>query len=82
MDEAIVRRAREAMGPESLLMVDAGAKQRRFLAAGLQMGPCGRRTCWRHGSVTWFEEPLAPDALDDYVALRRAAKYESQAARC
>jgi L-alanine-DL-glutamate epimerase-like enolase superfamily enzyme len=25
-------------------------------------------------NVTWFEEPLVPDALEDYVALRRAAK--------
>jgi L-alanine-DL-glutamate epimerase-like enolase superfamily enzyme len=26
-----------------------------------------------HYDVAWFEEPLKPDALDDFVALRRAA---------
>lgn len=70
-DEAVVRAAREAVGPEALLMVDAG----------------GSDAFWPHGykwalrtaqmladyAVAWFEEPLAPDALEDYIALRRAA---------
>ncbi|HEU5011615.1 MAG TPA: enolase C-terminal domain-like protein, partial [Roseiflexaceae bacterium] len=70
-DEAIVRAAREAIGPDNLLMVDAG----------------GSDAYWRQGykwalraaemlanyDVTWFEEALNPDAFDDYVALRRAA---------
>ncbi|MGA2621189.1 MAG: mandelate racemase/muconate lactonizing enzyme family protein [Thermoguttaceae bacterium] len=69
LDEAIVRAAREAVGPESLLMVDAG----------------GSDAFWRQGykwalrtaqmlagyQVAWFEEPLKPDALPDYVHLRR-----------
>lgn len=71
LDEAIVRAAREAIGPDNLLMVDAG----------------GSDAYWRHGykwalrtaemlaayDVAWFEEALRPDAFDDYVALRRAA---------
>jgi D-galactarolactone cycloisomerase len=71
LDEAIVRAARDAVGPDALLMVDAG----------------GSDAFWRQGykwalrtadmlaayDVAWFEEPLAPDALRDYVALRRAA---------
>ena len=70
-DEAIVRAAREAIGPDNLLMVDAG----------------GSDAYWRQGykwalrtaemlanyDVAWFEEALNPDAFDDYVALRRAA---------
>ena len=69
LDEAIVRAAREAVGADSLLMVDAG----------------GSDAFWRHGykwalgtshmlaayDVAWFEEPLRPDALQDYVLLRR-----------
>ncbi len=71
LDEAIVRAAREAIGPDDLLMVDAG----------------GSDAYWRQGykwavrtaemlanyDVAWFEEALKPDAFDDYVALRRAA---------
>ena len=69
LDEEIVRAAREAVGPESLLMVDAG----------------GSGAFWRQGykwalrtaqmlaqfDVAWFEEPLPPDAMSDYVLLRR-----------
>jgi len=71
LDEAIVRAAREAVGDEAQLMVDAG----------------GSDAYWRQGykwalrtadmladyGVAWFEEALRPDALEDYVALRRAA---------
>jgi D-galactarolactone cycloisomerase len=70
-DEAIVAAARDAVGPESALMVDAGASD----------------AFWDHGfkwalktaamleafAVDWFEEPLSPDALEDYVTLRRLA---------
>jgi D-galactarolactone cycloisomerase len=69
LDEAIVRAAREAVGPDVPLMVDAG----------------GSDAFWKHGykwalrtsrmlaeyDVAWFEEPLKPDAIDDYVLLRR-----------
>jgi L-alanine-DL-glutamate epimerase-like enolase superfamily enzyme len=71
LDEAIVRAARDAVTPESLLMVDAGASD----------------AFWQHGykyalrtaqmlaayDVAWFEEPLKPDAMEDYVHLRRRA---------
>ena len=71
MDEAIVAAAREAIGEDCLLMVDAG----------------GSDAYWTNGykwalrtadmladyDVYWFEEPLHPDALEDYVQLRRAA---------
>lgn len=70
LDEAIVRAAREVID-DGWLMVDAG----------------GSDAHWRQGykwalrtadmlaeyNVYWFEEALKPDALDDYVALRRNA---------
>ena len=68
MDERIVRAAREAVGPDCRLMVDAG----------------GSDAHWPHGykwalntskmladfGVEWFEEALRPDALEDFVLLR------------
>jgi L-alanine-DL-glutamate epimerase-like enolase superfamily enzyme len=72
VDEAIVRAAREAIGSESLLMVDAGASD----AYWPQNYKWALRTADMLAAyeVTWFEEPLVPDALEDYVALRRASK--------
>ncbi len=70
-DEAIVKAARETVGPEIELMVDAG----------------GSNAFWPHGykwalqtarmladyQVTWFEEPLRPDDLEGYVKLTENA---------
>ncbi len=71
LDEQMVCAARDAIGTDSLLMVDAG----------------GSDAFWQHGykwalrtsqmlatyDVEWFEEPVKPDALDDYIRLRQAA---------
>ena len=71
VDEAIIRAAREAIGEETELMVDAG----------------GSGAHWENGykwalrtaemltdyHVVWFEEALKPDALRDYVLLRQHA---------
>lgn len=71
LDEAIVRAAREAVGTDSMLMVDAGASDAYW--------PQGFKWALRTAemlasySVDWFEEPLHPDALTDYVELRRRA---------
>lgn len=72
VDEAIVRAAREVLGEDSLLMVDAGASD-AFWPQGYKWA---RRTAEMLESygVYWFEEPLPPDALDDYAELRRAAR--------
>src|SRR5205814_3019704 len=71
LDEAIVRAARDALGPDALLMVDAGASD-AFWTQGYKWA---LRTAQMLASydVAWFEEPLRPDALDDYVRLRAAA---------
>lgn len=66
-DEAIVKTARETIGEDIELMVDAG----------------GSDAFWPHGykwalntanmladyDVTWFEEPLRPDDIDGYAKL-------------
>ena len=69
MDEAIVRSAREAVGPDSMLMVDAGGSD-AFWNNGYKWA---LRTAEMLASydVDWFEEPLAPDAIEDFINLRR-----------
>lgn len=72
LDEAIVRAARDAVGPDSLLMVDAGASD-AFWPRGYKWALRTAEMLYDY-EVAWFEEPLVPDALEDFVALRRAAK--------
>jgi D-galactarolactone cycloisomerase len=69
-DEAIVRAARDAVGVQSLLMVDAGASN----AFWPRNYPWAVRTAGMLAAydVHWFEEPLPPDNLHDYVLLRNA----------
>ena len=71
-DEAIVRAARETVGPESMLMVDAGGSDPFW--SGNYKWALNTADMLRDYDVAWFEEPLHPDALDDFVALRRASK--------
>lgn len=71
LDEAIVAAARAAVGPDTMLMVDAGGSD-AYWPNGYKWA---RRTADMLAAygVAWFEEPLRPDALNDYVALRREA---------
>ena len=71
LDEAIVRAAREAIGTDSLLMVDAGGSD-AFWAQGYKWA-LSTANMLANYEVFWFEEPLHPDALTDYVELRRRA---------
>jgi D-galactarolactone cycloisomerase len=69
LDEQIVKAAREAIGPEDLLMVDAGASD----AFWPQDYKWALRTSHvlAEYNVNWFEEPLPPDNLQDYILLRQ-----------
>jgi L-alanine-DL-glutamate epimerase-like enolase superfamily enzyme len=69
LDEAIVRAAREAVGADALLMVDAGASD-AFWKHGYKWA-LGTSRMLAAYDVAWFEEPLRPDAMQDYVLLRR-----------
>ncbi len=71
LDEAIVRTAREAVGPESLLMMDAGGSD-AFWSQGYKWALRTAEMLAKY-DVAWFEEPLPPDALEDYVQLRQRA---------
>jgi D-galactarolactone cycloisomerase len=71
LDEAIVKAAREAVGADSQLMVDAGASD-AFWPQGFKWA---LRTAdmLANYNVAWFEEPLLPDALTEFVQLRQRA---------
>ncbi|MDE0435938.1 MAG: mandelate racemase/muconate lactonizing enzyme family protein [Bryobacterales bacterium] len=71
-DEAIVHAAREAVGPDSMLMVDAGGSDPFW--SGNYKWALNTADMLQDYDVAWFEEALHPDALDDFVALRRASK--------
>ena len=68
MDEAIVRAARDAVGPGSLLMVDAGASD-AFWPQDFKWAMRTARMLADY-DVYWFEEALPPDHLQDYILLR------------
>ncbi|MBH5334008.1 mandelate racemase/muconate lactonizing enzyme family protein [Streptomyces pactum] len=72
LDERIVAAARAAIGPDALLMVDAGGSDSAW-SNGYKWALRTARMLDRY-DVAWFEEPLGPDALDDYVHLRREAE--------
>jgi D-galactarolactone cycloisomerase len=71
LDEQIVRAARDAVGPDAQLMVDAGGSD-AFWSNGLKWALRAADMLASY-DVDWFEEPLKPDALDDFVILRRQA---------
>ncbi len=71
LDEAIVVAAREAVGPDSLLMVDAGGSD-AYWTNGYKWALRTAHMLAKY-DVYWFEEALHPDALEDYVQLRRNA---------
>jgi L-alanine-DL-glutamate epimerase-like enolase superfamily enzyme len=71
LDEAIVSAAREGAGDSSKLFVDAGASD-SYWPNGLKWAV---RTAHmlKDYDVGWFEEALRPDAIDDFIELRRAS---------
>ena len=65
-DIALVRAAREGMGTEAQIMIDAGVVWGSDHETAYQ-----RAEAFSQFSPTWLEEPLAPDAIDAYGALTR-----------
>lgn len=71
LDEAIVRAAREGIGPDCRLFVDAGASD-AFWPNGLKWA-IRTAEMVKDYDVGWLEEALVPDALEDFKTLRRAS---------
>ncbi|MGW0228091.1 mandelate racemase/muconate lactonizing enzyme family protein [Actinopolymorpha singaporensis] len=70
-DERIVAAARDAIGPDALLAVDAGGSDAHW--QGDYKWALRTSQMLAAYDVAWFEEALRPDALEDFVALRRNA---------
>lgn len=71
LDEAIVRAAREGIGPEDQLFVDPGASDAHW-PQGLKWA-IRTAEMLKDYDVGWFEEALVPDAIDDFCHLRRVS---------
>ncbi|HZT42971.1 MAG TPA: mandelate racemase/muconate lactonizing enzyme family protein [Chthonomonadaceae bacterium] len=70
-DEALVKTARETVGPEVEIMVDAGGSE-QFWPHGFKWAIETARMLHDY-DVTWFEEALSPDDLDGFKRLRDQA---------
>ncbi len=67
-DEAIVAAARDAIGEECQLMVDAGGSD-AYWNNGYKWA-INTASMLADYDVAWFEEALVPDALEDFARLR------------
>ncbi len=69
LDEAIVKAARAGLGDDAKLFVDAGASD-AYWPQGLKWA-LGTSRMLKDYNVGWFEEALRPDAIDEFVELRK-----------
>jgi D-galactarolactone cycloisomerase len=67
-DQAIISAARDAVGSDSKLMVDAGGSD-AYWSNGYKWALRTSQMLADY-QVDWFEEALAPDALQDFILLR------------
>ena len=65
MDEAIVKTARETVGPDVEIMVDAGGSD-RYWPHGYKWA-LETAKMLREYDITWFEEALRPDDLQGFI---------------
>ncbi len=79
-DEELVLAAREAVGEDALLMVDAGASD-AFWNQDFKWAARTARMLADFG-VCWFEEPLPPDNLHDFTLLRQSSPVPIAGGEC
>jgi L-alanine-DL-glutamate epimerase-like enolase superfamily enzyme len=70
-DELLVRTARQTVGDDVELMVDAGGSE-QFWPHGANWARNTANMLANYG-IVWFEEPLPPDDIEGYVALTKAS---------
>jgi L-alanine-DL-glutamate epimerase-like enolase superfamily enzyme len=71
LDELLIKTAREAVGDEIELMVDAGGSE-QFWPHGVAWARETARMLGDYG-VTWFEEALRPDDVEGFRELRQTS---------
>jgi L-alanine-DL-glutamate epimerase-like enolase superfamily enzyme len=71
LDERLIRTAREAVGDDVELMVDAGGSE-QFWPHGVAWARETARMLGDHG-VVWFEEALRPDDVEGFRQLRQTS---------
>ena len=71
MDELLVKTARETVGPDVELMVDAGGSE-QFWPHGYKWAIETARMLANY-QITWFEEALPPDDIEGFIKLREHA---------
>ncbi|REK06690.1 MAG: mandelate racemase/muconate lactonizing enzyme family protein [Planctomycetota bacterium] len=71
MDELLVRTARQAVGDDVELMVDAGGSE-QFWPHGVHWARETAKMLADHG-IVWFEEALAPDDVEGFRQLHEAS---------
>jgi L-alanine-DL-glutamate epimerase-like enolase superfamily enzyme len=70
-DELLIKTARDTVGPDVELMVDAGGSE-QFWPHGYKWALETAKMLAQY-NVVWFEEALPPDDIDGFVELRRQA---------
>ncbi|MCA9077474.1 MAG: mandelate racemase/muconate lactonizing enzyme family protein [Planctomycetaceae bacterium] len=70
-DELLIRTARDTVGDDVELMVDAGGSE-QFWPHGLNWARNTASMLADYG-IVWFEEPLSPDDLDGFIELTRTS---------
>ncbi len=71
LDEQLIKTARETVGDDVELMVDAGGSE-QFWPHGVTWARETARMLGDYG-VVWFEEALVPDDVDGFAALRETS---------
>jgi D-galactarolactone cycloisomerase len=71
LDEQLIKTARETVGEEVELMVDAGGSE-QFWPHGVTWARETARMLGDYG-IVWFEEALVPDDVDGFAALRETS---------
>lgn len=80
LDEEIIRAARAGAGEDCEIMVDAGASD-AFWSQGLNWA-INAAQMLKDFNVSWFEEALKPDALQDFKALRQQSPVPIATGEC
>jgi D-galactarolactone cycloisomerase len=68
-DELLIQTARDAVGPDVELMVDAGGSE-QFWPHGFKWALNTAKMLANYG-IVWFEEALPPDDIEGFIELRR-----------